>query len=214
MKKILPAIIIILIIFLSGCITISNPLDNDENEPDPYNPDDEIITDDPGNQEDNIPQTTEIITSNPAPSHTWYWIYGKNSGYVSQTFHSSFSYTITKVEINLIAEDNCEDIIVEIQKVSNDKPNTVCVTSGILDKNLIKTGWNTIDIVDAQLEGQTRYALVIGSPDQQDVGPIKITATKGEKYNNGEAFYGNGFDFNSWYPRIGEDYLFKIIGRY
>lgn len=208
MKKIIIILLIFIVIFSSGCIEFFNPSEG-ESIPDP--PED-------NNEEkpDVIPPSSEpeIIVSNVDDYSSWYWIYGANSGYVAQTFVPPRAFVITEVEISLEIIGDVEDLQIEIQQTSADKPNTITVTSGILDKNLLETGWNKIDLVDAQLAGDTLYAIVIGMPDLENAGPVRIHANKPELYLLGESFYGNSFNLANWYPRIGEDYLFKIWGKW
>jgi len=211
-KNILIIILLILTVFLSGCITINNPFENTENN-DNTNPE-TIIPEETELPEENKELQTGIITSNEADACNWYWIYGTSSGYIAQTFLTPQSFAITAVEIQLDITDTIEnEIVVQIQQVSNDKPNTKVITSGFLDKNSINDGWNKINLVNAQLQGNTQYAIVIGSPGTNP-GPIRIMSNRPEKYTGGEAFYGNDFNDNSWYPRVNEDFLFKIWGKW
>lgn len=206
MKKIVIVSLLVLMILFSGCIELgSNEKKEDTNSLDTTT----NLTQEP----EKSMQIADTFSANTEPLDTWFWLYGTNSGFIAQTFLSPGNIAVDSVELYFKIIGNPEDVKVEIQRTTNDKPNGQVVTSGVLDKNLVMDGWNKIDLVDAQLKEQKMYAIVAGIPDLEP-GPVRIYANLGEHYNSGEAFYGNGFTSIFWYNRVDTDYLFKINGKW
>jgi len=209
MKKILIIILLIIVLFLSGCISIDNPFDNEQN-PDENMQIEEEITEE--NIEEEPETHTGVFLANDKSSSTWYWVYGYNSGFIAQTFSVYDTLTLTGIELKLEVISEPMDLTVEIQNIEDNKPNGVSISTGILDKTRMVSGWNKINLADIKLVSGKQYAFVAGIPDLEP-GPVRIY-TLYDEYNGGQAFYGNSFNPSRWYLRNDEDYLFRLWGEW